>query len=290
MRGLFVALAFAIAANAAVLDPDADRVFISEVIEGGSGTSYTKAVELYNPTTDEVAMSGVHLQWFHNGKTAVEANYGLDLDSYTIPAKSTFVICRAPSASQSTLIDSSKCDLSVGYDSEASHAVLHNGNDAIQLMVGGKVTDTVGVVGDSPAGSCWKNEAGTACITKDSSMRRIHTNVGSGNEFIRSQWVAVPVTPGSPNLDDLGVHTDEFAGKSMPDTWEALGGADMCIGDDGGDQYIKRIADCTVQGAKSFCQGHLECVGFVHGFASVEGRYYCFFLTQPQVEACKMAS
>ena len=48
------------------------------------------------------------------------------------------VVCRSSHGEQATLIGDAnalKCDEYVGYNSTAAHAVLHNGNDAIELVV-----------------------------------------------------------------------------------------------------------------------------------------------------------
>ena len=72
----------------------AGDLFISEYVEG---TSYTKAIELHNPSGASVSMDGVKLQWHHNGQVYdASMNYDLDLSGHSIGAHGTFVICRTP--------------------------------------------------------------------------------------------------------------------------------------------------------------------------------------------------
>ena len=69
------------------------------------------------------------------------------------------------------MVPADRCDIHVGYDSTASHAVLHNGDDAIQYLVDTRVIDTVGKVGDDP-GRCWRDAISGKCATKDATLVR----------------------------------------------------------------------------------------------------------------------
>merc|ERR1711968_74340 len=146
----------------------AQHLILSEYVEG---SSYTKAVELFNPTTSSITMDGVRLQWHHNGKVYDSTkNYDIELDGETIAAGSTFTLCRAALHSGSNLVPHQVCDRTISYNSPASHAILHNGDDAVELIVHGKVIDTIGTAGTDP-GSCWKDASGK-CMTKDKTIRR----------------------------------------------------------------------------------------------------------------------
>merc|ERR1719162_1716966 len=113
-------------------------VFISEVVEGGA---YTKAVELFNPTTIDIKLDGITLQWHHNGKVFTKKNEGYDMNlaGYTIGAGKTFVICRNQKPSEA--LKSGKCDItnaSKGLNGQGKNAVAHNGDDAIEMKYNAK--------------------------------------------------------------------------------------------------------------------------------------------------------
>jgi len=161
-------------------------VFISEVVEGGA---YTKAVELFNPTTIDIKLDGITLQWHHNGKTfTAKKNLGYDMNlaGYTIGAGKTFVICRNQKPSEA--LKSGKCDItnaSKGLNGQGKNAVAHNGDDAIELKYNGKVIDVIGKVGQKV--TCWKDAKGK-CLTKNVTIhRRASVRVGSAT-FRPIEW------------------------------------------------------------------------------------------------------
>jgi hypothetical protein len=166
--------------------PAANSIFLSEYVEG---TSYRKAVELYNPTNAKIKLDGVKLVWHMNGKDNTAKNaYTVNLKNKAIKGKKTFVICRKETKKNSFDIADSKCDLQISSNSAASQAVLHNGNDAITLEVDGTVTDTIGTVGRAKN---WVDEDGKP-MTKDRTIRR-NKNISTGNtEFTTSEWFIKP--------------------------------------------------------------------------------------------------
>ena len=62
-----------------------------------------------------------------------------------------------------------ECDQVIGAETLGAHAVLHDGNDAVELLVHGARADVVGVVGEDPGGGCWHSAAGK-CLTKDATL------------------------------------------------------------------------------------------------------------------------
>jgi len=161
-------------------------VFFSELVEGGA---YTKAVELFNPTTTDIKLDGVTLQWHHNGKrftAAANPGFDMNLAGYTIEAGKTFVICRNQKPSEA--LKSGKCDItndSKGLNGQGKNAVGHNGDDAIEMFYNGKVIDVIGKVGE--AVKCWK-DANNKCLTKDVTIhRRASVRVGS-TTFRPIEW------------------------------------------------------------------------------------------------------
>ena len=176
------------------------QLFISEYVEG---SWHKKAVELFNPTAVDVSLDGVSLIWHHNGgdySSKPSYTVASELEGKTIKAGEPFVICRDQGMDDSKQVEASKCDLQISYDSAASQAVMHNGDDAITLEFSGKVVDIIGEVGEDP-GSCWKDANG-ACMTKDKSIRR-NSGITTGNSvFTESEWNIQPKN----QLNGLGNH------------------------------------------------------------------------------------
>ena len=143
--------------------PGPEQIFISEYVEG---TGNTKAVELYNPTANDIVMDGVQLQWHHDG--GVET-FAVDLSGHQIRAGNVYVLCRGGAFVSGVLPE--ECDQIIGAETLGAHALLHDGNDAVDLLVHGVRTDVVGVVGEDPKDGCWHNAAGK-CLTRDATLRR----------------------------------------------------------------------------------------------------------------------
>merc|ERR1719197_324328 len=169
------------------------RLYISEYVEG---SWYNKAIELTNPTGSALSLDGVVLHWHHNGKKYdASDNYDVPLTGKTIPAGGTFVLCRHEGYDDASgkQIPANKCDMqfcngkkNCEGKSIASEAVLHTGNDAVELLVDGTMTDIIGEVGVYP-GSCWKDASGR-CMTKDKTIRR-KASVATGNTvWTISEW------------------------------------------------------------------------------------------------------
>ncbi|TYK66558.1 ExeM/NucH family extracellular endonuclease [Colwellia echini] len=161
------------------------ELFISEYVEGGS---YNKAIELYNPSNTNVDLSNYKIKLYQNGNSS--ANYVINL-SGSINQYSTFVIAHQDIDSRA-IVDLSTTNL------------LHNGDDAIELIYNDQVIDSFGRVGEDP-GSQW----GSGAITsKDHSLVRLATistgDTNSNDEFQPSnEWQAFD----KDTLTNLGSHT-----------------------------------------------------------------------------------
>lgn len=167
------------------------RLYISEYVEG---SHWNKAIELTNPTGSAMSLDGVVVQWHHNGKVYDSSdNYDVPLTGKTIAAGGTFVLCRDENKNDSQQVPADKCDMQFCYSTKscagksiATNAVLHTGDDAVELLVDGKTTDVIGEVGTDP-GSCWK-DAQNRCMTKDKTIRR-KISVATGNTvWTSSEW------------------------------------------------------------------------------------------------------
>ncbi len=158
------------------------ELFISEYVEGSSNN---KALELYNPTEQDISLSGYALKVYFNGATTATT---IALNG-TVPAKGTFVF--AASTANATLVALSQQKYGSG---------LWNGDDAIVLEKSGKVIDSIGQVGVDP-GSAWGNNN---LGTENQTLRRkgIMYDTNTADAFDPSQeWVSY----GLDNFSDIGL-------------------------------------------------------------------------------------
>lgn len=132
-----------------------DAIFFSEYIEG---SSFNKALEIYNATGATVDLSDIKIELYPNGATAPAQSVVL---SGTLTDKGTFVAAHNQAAQD--ILD--KAQLTDG-------AVINfNGDDAVVLrrVSTDAVLDTIGQVGNRPAAGYW----GTGDVTtKDDTLVR----------------------------------------------------------------------------------------------------------------------
>ncbi|MEH8018130.1 ExeM/NucH family extracellular endonuclease [Rheinheimera muenzenbergensis] len=155
------------------------ELFISEYVEG-SGNN--KALELYNPTSNAIAMDAYSVQVYFNGSTTAGTTINL---SGSIAAGGTFVI--ADNDSVAALL--ALTDLQVSQS-------LWNGDDAITLSKNGVVLDSIGQLGVDP-GSAW----GSGSIT-------------TANDTLRRAAVSYDANPDDsfdPAAQWLGFAQDDFS-------------------------------------------------------------------------------
>lgn len=127
------------------------ELMISEYVEG---SSYNKAVELYNSGTGSIDLSSYELNFYFNGNTA---------PGKTIPLSGSLV------AGETYVVAHSSADPELANLAQLLNGgSWFNGDDAITLEQSGTVIDSVGQVGTDP-GSYW----GTNTLkTQDMSLRR----------------------------------------------------------------------------------------------------------------------
>ncbi|MEU4472223.1 lamin tail domain-containing protein [Micromonospora sp. NPDC023888] len=176
------------AASAAPTD-----LFISEYVEGSSNN---KAIELFNGTGTPVdlAAGGYRLQLYFNGSTTATT---IALAG-NVSAGDAFVFASA-SAGAAIL---AQADQTTG-------ASLFNGDDAIVLLRGTTVLDSIGQVGVDP-GTEWG--AGVTS-TADNTLRRLPTVTSGDTDPTDAfdpagQWAGFPVD----TFDGLGTHTVDGGG------------------------------------------------------------------------------
>ena len=161
-----------------------NNLIISEYIEG---SSFNKAIELFNGTGSDIDLSGYKLEFFFNGSAT--AGTTIDL-SGTLASGDVYVVA------------DDGADLAIlAVTDQTSAASFFNGDDAVVLSQGGTVIDSLGQVGFDP-GSEW----GTGdTSTQDNTIRR-NTAVMIGDTNPDDafdpavEWTGFPIN----TFDDLG--------------------------------------------------------------------------------------
>lgn len=164
-------------------------LYISEYVEG---TGNNKAIELFNPGAEAIDLSGYRVAVYANGQTTA--------NSYTLSGE------LAPG--ETFLFGSSRASFAEQLDASTG-AGLWNGDDAVVLYRGEEVVDSLGRVGEQPAGGAW----GTGeASTKDSTLRRTggvpDTIIDDAFDPATAGWKGFGVDV----FDDLGVAPGEEPG------------------------------------------------------------------------------
>ena len=148
-----VALAVcALAPCGAALAQTAD-LLISEYVEG-SGNN--KALEIYNGTEDSVNLGGYTIERYSNGATTP---FSIALQAVEL----------APGAAHVVVYSLADAALQA-YADQIDANLNFNGNDALVLAHGGMPVDSLGRVGEDPAGGAWTCGSGS---TANHTMRRL---------------------------------------------------------------------------------------------------------------------
>jgi hypothetical protein len=169
---------------AAMLSAQATNLLISEYVEG---TSYQKAIEIFNGTGAAVDLSTVSLKKQTNGTGA----FGNELVlSGNLANNDVFVIVNSSSGG-TNLAGEPYVDLAT-----TSQAVNFNGNDAVALFRNGVMIDVVGIVDDP---TVWGQDM---TLVRNSNIASPTTN------FSWDEWTQYPVN----TFTYLGSHT--FTGGS----------------------------------------------------------------------------
>lgn len=188
------------AINSAIAATTASNLFISEYIEG---TSFNKAIEIYNGTGSAVKLSEYTLELYNNGSATTTFTLALSSDSSaTLANGKTFVISRndADPAIQA------KADLL----DPTRNVINWNGDDAVVLKHNGTIIDVIGQVGSDP-GTTW----GTTVKTQDQTIvRKSSITAGDSNPSDAfdpaTEWDSL----GLNMFTNLGTHTMD--GGSTP--------------------------------------------------------------------------
>ena len=168
--------------------PSAGNIFISEYIEG---SSYNKAIELYNPTNQliDLTAEGYSLVRYSNGKTTGST---ISLTGQ-IDAGSTYVVAEPRAAAEILAVAQ-----------QTSGGISHNGDDAYVLYKNDTAVDSFGRVGEDP-GSQWGEGS---FKTKDNTLVR-NANILAGDATYDDAFDPSVEWTGSSNNDfsNLGMHT-----------------------------------------------------------------------------------
>ncbi|MDI3504767.1 MAG: hypothetical protein PWP64_1703, partial [Candidatus Cloacimonadota bacterium] len=170
----------------------ADNIFFSEYIEGGSNN---KALEIYNPSDEDVDLSNYKMVLYSNG--ASDPGNTLTMEGMLTPGA---VYVTANSSSNQTILDVANSTSTVTY---------FNGDDAIALVYipGDEIIDVIGVIGTQTK---W-DVAGITNATENHTLVRKPTvsqgntdwSAAAGTNTEDSEWLVFP----QDTFNYLGSHT-----------------------------------------------------------------------------------
>ena len=179
-----VSIEFTVKANEDVVVPATQDLFISEYIEGSSNN---KAIEIYNPTTAAVDLSGYSIVLFGNGAGLDTPGNTLVL-SGTLAAGDVYVIANASANAEIQAV----ADIT-------SNVTFYNGDDALGLFKGTTLIDVFGVIGVDP-GSSWV--VGTGTTAEHTLVRKSSVTMGT-TTWNPEEWDVLP----QDTTTSLGAHT-----------------------------------------------------------------------------------
>jgi predicted extracellular nuclease len=149
-------------------------LFISEYIEGSSSN---KAIEVYNPTSSPINLSGYALSAYNNGGTTATNTF--NFPAINLPAYGVYVIANAGATAPFLSVSDTTSPLT-----------FYNGDDAIVLFKNGDTLDIIGVVGVDP-GASWP--VGTGATAEFTLVRKTTVNQGQKDWAIgATEWDVYP--------------------------------------------------------------------------------------------------
>lgn len=135
VKVILVVMLALLAGNAIAQTP---CLFFSEYLEG---SSYNKALEIYNATDADIDLSLVEVQLYSNGSATPTATVTL---SGVLASDSVFVMSHASAIPEILALA----------DLTSSAVCNFNGDDAVALVYDGAIVDVIGQIGTDP-GSAW---------------------------------------------------------------------------------------------------------------------------------------
>lgn len=202
---------------------DCSELFISEYVEG---TSFNKAIEIYNPTAFPVNLANYTIQTYTNGASAPTGTAFLSgtIDPYGVK-----------------VVAHQSADPEFNFFVDAiEYGFTFNGNDAIALTKNGTLIDIIGVIGQDP-GTAW---TGGGASTLDMTLVRkpgiTHGNNVNGPTFDPSlEWIAYP----NNAWQYIGWHESACEGGCIPSIAITASQNNIC-----GNQSITFTATVTDEG------------------------------------------
>lgn len=185
-------------------DTSSEDLFFSEYIEG---SSFNKALELFNGTGSQVDLSDYKIVQGNNGNALGNGN-GTDIEPYeitlsgTLTAGEVFVVVNGEASSVIT----SEADLLLSFGDNAGDKVTSfNGDDAIGLYKNGILIDLIGENGVDP-GSNWSS--GNHSTGEKTLVRKATIEQGNPNGFTNISKLTEEWEVYDPNdFSFLGTHT-----------------------------------------------------------------------------------
>jgi plastocyanin/DNA/RNA endonuclease YhcR with UshA esterase domain len=167
------------------------NLIISEYLEGSSNN---KAVEIYNPTSAAINLSGYMLELYTNGSNTPSSN------SFTFPNK------MLASGDVYVIANSGSVAAILAVADTTSSVTFYNGDDALALKQGTTFIDVFGVLSVDP-GSNWP--VGTGATNEFTLVRKNTVNKGQINWAIgATEWDVHP----SNTTTFLGSHSSVCGG------------------------------------------------------------------------------
>ncbi|MDZ7829270.1 MAG: hypothetical protein U5K33_07220 [Halofilum sp. (in: g-proteobacteria)] len=190
-------------ANAPARAVPVGDLFFSEYVEG---SSFNKALEIYNGTGDAVDLSArdYRVELYFNGSATAGAS--IDLDGIVDHA-AAHVLAHSRFDGASVPVD------------QASGSVGFNGDDAVVLRRGATILDVIGRIGEDP-GSAW---IGGAVGTRDMTLQRKPSVLGGDTTAFDAfdpsvEWLGLA----SNTFDGLGTHSINAAPVPLPGSFWLL--------------------------------------------------------------------
>ena len=161
------------------------ELFISEYLEG---TSNNKAVEVYNPTSFPVDLTGYGIYTFNNGAIDFSSAFGL---AGILNPGEVYVVSNSSAAQEILAVADA-----------TSNVANFNGNDAVQLRFNDVVLDVIGEVGENPS-PAWTFGSNGSTLDRVL-VRKATVNAPTTNWLLSTgQWDIYPAT----DLSHIGQHT-----------------------------------------------------------------------------------
>jgi len=202
MKQLFLIVVFCLGMVGIAAAQTAD-LFISEYVEG---SGYNKALEIYNGTGDPINLGNYALERYSNGSTTATT---ITLNAVEIVPGDVFVI--TSDAADPTLL---------ALADQTASDINFNGDDAVVLVRGLQVVDSIGQVGFDP-GSAWTCDAGS---TVNATLRRVPSFCQGDNnpDDVFDPCETFEFYP-SDSFDGLGSHTADCSSVATGVTpWGSL--------------------------------------------------------------------